>query len=43
MTVSELPDVTLLEPGLSVGKTQNFMGSVGPGVLPWRRMQETQV
>ena len=42
-SISELPNVTVLEPGLRVGKTQNFMGSVGPGVLQWTPMQETQV
>lgn len=36
-------NATVLEPDFRVGKTQNFMGSVGPGVLQWTPMQETQV
>lgn len=43
LSISELPDVAILEPGLRVGKTQNFMGSVGPGVLQWTPVHETQV
>ena len=42
LSISELPHVTLLEPEPRVEKTQNFMGSVGPGVLQWTPMQETQ-